>query len=1478
MPKVLSCPDVTQLSELLAGKVQGSDKESLLDHLETCDNCASQLATVTSDDSLVELVRQAKSQGDTPFKDKVRNLIDSLSKIQSVKTPTQAEEKTLLPAGANQGADPARLMMFPCPKCRKNLKVKASVAGKKVKCPLCQAVAEVPVRDVAAERTIAPAAPPGPEPTRESNESTSDTLPPGEKAVDPDLIGFLSPAQGPDELGRLGHYRVLKVLGAGGMGVVFKAEDLLLSRPVALKAILPSLGASTNVKARFLREAKAAAQIKHDHIVSIYQVGEERGIPFLAMEFLQGESLDDRLKREERLPIADVLRIGREMAEGLEAAHDGGLVHRDIKPANVWLEEKRRAGGVSPPVTPVADNRGANTANTPRSPSRVKILDFGLARATDGQQNLTQSGAIVGTPAFMAPEQAQGKPVDQRCDLFSLGCVLYRMSTGQAPFKGTDTVSTLVAVALENPTHPHEIDANIPRNLSDLVMRLLAKDPQNRPATAREVAECLDEIAAQIKPPAPAPRSADFGPPPPPPAAKPIPTPQGEVLRTLRVPSSSSPRRQPLVLAAIMAALFAVIAVAGVVYRIQTDNGELIITTNSEDVEVVIKQGGKQVTIIDTKTSKEIKLALRSGEYQLELKGAPEGLQLNIKNATLTRGDTVLAKIERVTPARPAESKPVDSPVATNRFTNSLGMEFALVPKGKSWLGGGNGKQGIQVDIPQDFYLGVHEVTQEQWLKVMSKNPSWFSRVGEGADMVRHIDDDELKRFPVEKVTWKEAMAFVRLVNDKVKKDATEAGWEYRLPTEQQWEYACRGGPMADRTESAFDYYIDKPSTSLSREQANFEVSGLQRTSKVGSYPPNRLGLYDMHGNVWEWCEDPFDPKGGSTRVRRGGGWSKSAEFSRAAFRIGSEPSTWANNFGLRLARIPVGITSEPYKKPADPPGLANRFTNSLGMEFALVPRGKSWLAGGNGREGTTEVNISQDFYLGVYEVTQEDWQKVMGVDKNSSAFKGEKNPVENVSWTEADTFVTLVNEKTRKDGGEAGWQYRLPTEEQWEYACRGGPMTDKADSAFDFYFEKPTKSLSKELANFQGASLKRPCKVGSYPPNRLGLYDMHGNVMEWCADLYEGKDRGMRGGGWSNDPEHCAAASPGWVDPSKRASFLGLRLVRVPVAKENVPKETPAPLAPAPLTALMLKKFEGHTDRVHGVALSGDGKRALTGSEDAKAILWDTSNGTKIDTFQHADVVKSVALNGDGTRALTGSRDKTAVLWNTAKDKKDRKMMEFRGHDGEVNAVAMSADSRFILTGSEDKTAILWSAESGKKIHTFEGHAHAVLAVALSADGKFAVTGSGDGKAILWDTDQRTKIRTFEGHLANVISVALSGDGKQVLTGAQDTKAILWDVASGEKIHTFEGHQSSVMSVALHPSRPGQEAKYALTVSGKNSILWDVVSGTKLLTIGGHTNRINGVAMSPVLDGIGGMRILTGSVDKTAVLWEVKAAPPPVP
>ena len=325
-----------------------------------------------------------------------------------------------------------------------------------------------------------PAPPPGgiPPPPDPDDALTADLAPAEESgaggpaaapAPSIDVATLLAPPRAPDELGWLAHYRVLKVLGQGGMGVVFQAEDAQLRRAVALKVILPELAANPTARDRFVREARAAAALKNDHVVTIYQVGEDRGVSFLAMEYLRGETLDDRMARGGPFPWREVARIGREVADGLAAAHAQGMIHRDVKPANIWLEAP--AG-------------------------RVKLLDFGLARAAGSRSDLTQVGRILGTPEFMSPEQARGEGLDARSDLFSLGAVLYALCTGQRPFQGASAMAVMLAMIAEAPRPIRGLNPDVPPALAALVEQLLEKDPARRPGSAAAVRQALVDIEA----------------------------------------------------------------------------------------------------------------------------------------------------------------------------------------------------------------------------------------------------------------------------------------------------------------------------------------------------------------------------------------------------------------------------------------------------------------------------------------------------------------------------------------------------------------------------------------------------------------------------------------------------------------------------------------------------------------------------------------------------------------------------------------------------------------------------------------------------------------------------------------------------------------------------------------------------------------------------------------------------------------------
>lgn len=287
-------------------------------------------------------------------------------------------------------------------------------------------------------------------------------------------LSFLVPTDKSGVLGLLDNYEVHETIGRGGMGVVLKALDPALNRIVAIKVLSPLLASNVTARRRFVREGRAAAAVCQEHVVPVYSVSEAAGLPYLVMQYVAGESLQDRLDRAERLELVDIVRIGLQTASGLAAAHAQGLIHRDIKPANLLLEN-----GVA----------------------RVKITDFGLARTADDVQ-VTQAGMVAGTPEFMAPEQARAEPIDHRADLFSLGSVLYAMCTGVPPFRGSTALGVLRQVSDQAPASLRSLNPAVPAWLEALIGRLLAKDPADRIQTAAEVAALLEGYLAHLRQPA----------------------------------------------------------------------------------------------------------------------------------------------------------------------------------------------------------------------------------------------------------------------------------------------------------------------------------------------------------------------------------------------------------------------------------------------------------------------------------------------------------------------------------------------------------------------------------------------------------------------------------------------------------------------------------------------------------------------------------------------------------------------------------------------------------------------------------------------------------------------------------------------------------------------------------------------------------------------------------------------------------------
>lgn len=618
----------------------------------------------------------------------------------------------------------------------------------------------------------------------------------------------------------LGNYELLEPLGAGGMGRVFKAWHRRLQRVVALKLLAPELLRSEAARARFRREAHAAARLSSPHVVAVHDAGEDAGHDFLVMEYIEGQSLAERVKAKGSLPVADAVRYAQQATRGLSHAHAAGIIHRDVKPANLLLD---RTG-------------------------TVKVLDLGLARRPEEAGDVTTSGVVVGTAGYMAPEQAfDTRQVDHRADIYGLGCTLYFLLTGKPPFEGPTALETLLAHRERAIPSVRVSRPDCPVRLDRLVHAMMAKRPEDRPATMEAVASELDAVATCTSSPA-RPRHA---------------------------------RRGALAAAAGVAAL-ALMAV------------------------VLARPWGREPAAFPTSHA--------------------SGPVAAVVAPTSARAPEAVSRPPSTSPRKvdPPEVKPVKIEPSSGPPREVPG-DWVPVQPAEFAMGSAKGdpdaaddeKPRHRVRITRPFFLHRTKVTQEEYEAVMGTNPSAFARTGRLAKLVKGLDT---RRHPVESISWLDAVNFC---NKKSLRDGLPpyyringsevgvlGGPGYRLPTEAEWELACRAG-----TTTRWSFGDDPAGLDAHAWHAG-NSGGI--THPVGLKRPNPRGLLDMHGNVSEWCWDRYaadayrkarlsDPVGSSeglTRVHRGGGWGDAPTQLRSAARGGLGISYKVLTIvGLRLAR-----------------------------------------------------------------------------------------------------------------------------------------------------------------------------------------------------------------------------------------------------------------------------------------------------------------------------------------------------------------------------------------------------------------------------------------------------------------------------------------------------------------------------------------------------------------------------------------------
>jgi eukaryotic-like serine/threonine-protein kinase len=634
----------------------------------------------------------------------------------------------------------------------------------------------------------------------------------------------------------IGPYLVLDLLGEGGMGRVFRAKHTRLNRQVALKVIREEKLSNQRSVNRFLQEIHAAAQLSHPNVVLAYDAESADRTLFLSMEYVEGTDLTKLVAANGPMPFRQACDAIRQAALGLQHAHEMGLVHRDIKPSNLLYTPK----------------------------GQVKVLDLGLAmlnqkelKGGDQPNRVTQDGFIIGTPDFLAPEQAQNSGnVDTRADVYSLGATLYYLLTGQVPYDAPTPTEKLIKHITEPPPSLLRLRPDAPPQLDAVVRWMMAKRPEVRPQTPANVALALSPFC-----------------------------PGGPVNPVV----SQSFGHDPI--------------------------GSIAPSPPPDEPEQ-LGPDANSVWADDTVRPVKVRVPRRASSLPLLL----------IAGGVLVAACGGLLGMAYYYLVAPVFEK--EEPLG-EEFTNAVNQRMLRIEAGSFQMGSPDTEEGRDksegpqhpVKISSPFFVSSTEVTRAEFVAVMNRSPG-VSPPG--------MSEKLLPRLPATGVSWADANEFCKQLNSK--EASRRKGWEYRLPTEAEWEYMARAGSdnpfpngrkLVQYTHAIFKRTPTDPDSEPHPELGTERYAFEQRPAPSGSKPgdadhpyrrtPNKWGLYDLSGNVWEWCQDYYadypahettDPSGpveGIWKVLRGGAFDTSATECRVAHRHGLDPSSRAMNIGFRV-------------------------------------------------------------------------------------------------------------------------------------------------------------------------------------------------------------------------------------------------------------------------------------------------------------------------------------------------------------------------------------------------------------------------------------------------------------------------------------------------------------------------------------------------------------------------------------------------
>jgi WD40 repeat protein len=1232
-------------------------------------------------------------------------------------------------------------------------------------------------------------------------------------------------------------YEIEAVLGRGGMGVVYKARHLALKRTVALKMVLAGGHAGPGELARFRSEAEAVARLQHANIVQIHEVGEADGHPYCALEFVEGGNLAGKLK-DKPLPAREAAKLVEALARAMQLAHSRNVVHRDLKPANVLLASPGRESGELIP----------------------KITDFGLARQLDSDSGATQAGQVMGTPSYMAPEQASGRAHEAgpAADIYALGAILYECLTGRPPFKGRTVVETLDQVRTQEPVPPSRVArmgdraTTVPLDLETICLKCLRKEQELRYASAAELAD--DLVRYQRGEPI---------------RARPV----GGVERAVKWV-----KRNPVVTGAAVVVVLALVVGTTVSY-LKYREAEEARGTATEALASEKERG------------EERDKAIKDLNYQLGVSN------MVLASAAYDNRDVVLAaeRLEKVPEEQRAwEWRYLKQQTRGGLFTlyghTDRVTTVTFSPDGERIVTAAENTRGATVKVwdartgtamfelnnlrgPWESSLfslgGTRLATPSPRDNLDSTARVWDARTGKLQCELKHTG-----RVP-DVVLSPDGSRVATVCPNVVKVWDAETG-------KPQWEFKGTDGHVAfspDGTRLFIGSGENEKALvcDASTGKPLLELSGCNGSRGLAFSPDGTRIVIGGLGEATVWDAVKGGPplltlKGGRDRVT-------CVAFSPDGARIvtgggmNKEALVWDARTGMSLFSLkgrPGPETTEQWRM-----GLEGE------QSAAFSPDGTRIVTVG-GQNRAHEATV---------------WDAATGTEL--LALTGHTNQVLCASFSPDGTrIVTGCNDGTAK---------------VWD-ARTGTPRLEMNGHRGELYTVAISPDGTRILSG-GGAATVWDARTG------LALFELKGLRGTVTSAAFSRDGTRIVTGGYRQTEQKQRGRTPWTGEARVWDAQTGAALLELKEFKEGVNSIAFSPDGTRIITAgggppvtysvtelkvwdarsgavlLDLTQPGGEGGRVPDhrgacIAFSPDGKRFVAGglkwkgTEAGWATVRDAATGAELFELNgHASTLLCVAYSPDGTRIVTGGgdRDRKALVWDAETGKP--LPFELKGHTSAVLCVAFSPDGTRIVTGSGDRTVRVWDARTGTALVELKGFRERVTSVAYSPDGTRLVTGELGGAVTVWDARSVKTPPILQGHTGFIGAVAFSPDGTRIVTGSHDRRALVWDARTGTPLLELKGNTSPVGGVAFSPdgtrivsggkdlgTKPGElkvwdaqtgTLQRELKWDPQTGKVWDARTGAALLELKGKPFTLTSVSLSP-----DGTRLVTSGRDGQKV-WD---------